>query len=136
MSSRYTNTLRYVWSALIDWVNDDMHALLINNERYSFDIAHDSLADIDEAAIIAETNITGKYIDEDNLFCDAFVFSAVEYVTGVTGDSVIVFKNDKTISNAKLCFYLDESIGLPVTPDGDDIVITFPSTGLRSLNTP
>lgn len=123
----------------IDLVNDDISAVLVDLSLYTPDLGVDeSLADIPEAAIIAESLLLGKALDpvEDggtwfSVFrADDTVFNSVTSVLEVS--ALVLFKKGIAYSESPLIFLEDEAPQYPITPDGTDITIQW-STGSSGI---
>lgn len=117
----------------IDWVDDDIIAILVDAADYTVNLAtHQYLSDIPAAARVAggtlgtkvslanKTN-TGGIMDADDITFPA--------VSGDQSEAIVLAKRDtSTFENSLLISYNDEGTNLPVTPGGGDIVVTWPST--------
>jgi len=92
----------------------------------------DNLDDVTAAAIPAaggtSANLTTKTVALGVLDADDVTLTAVTAPSGGTAcDGIIFYKDTGTASTSKLLFLLDQNggTGLPVTPNGGNIVITF-----------
>lgn len=63
----------------------------------------------------------------DNTTDPAPAFSAV---TGATVESLVMFKDTGTPSTSNLICYWDTATGLPLTPNGGDVNVTFSASGI------
>jgi hypothetical protein len=63
----------------------------------------------------------------DNTVDPAPAFAAV---TGTTVESVVMFKNTGTPATSDLICYWDTATGLPLTPNGGDVNVTFNASGI------
>lgn len=112
---------------------DGPFCLLIDTGTYTYATAHDFRDDITgpmvvgtEQRIITPTIVDGLF-DGDNVTYTA--------VTGVTVEALIIYrKNTGATSTQYLVVYLDTSVtGLPVTPNGGDITVTWNASGIFQL---
>lgn len=117
---------------LIDLTGDTIVVGLVDTGTYDPDIA----ADEDEADLtpdpIVGTNQTLGTIDVTNGTFDA----ADATFTSVAGNSVeelVIFKDTGTPATSPLLVSFDTATGLPVTPNGGDIVIQWNGSGIFSL---
>jgi len=108
----------------ISWSSDNIKAILIDAADYTVDLATDEfLSDIPAGARVAiSANLTGKA----NI---AGVMDAADTtLTAVTGDEcevIVIYQDSGAEGTSNLIGYLDVGTGLPVAPNGGDIVITW-----------
>jgi hypothetical protein len=111
-------------SGNIDLVNTSISAALLDLSLYSPDLVNDtSLADIPEAALVSETLLTSKTIDNTTFRADDAVFNSVTSEQTVT--AVVVFVDAETFSASTLICLFDDAVAFPVTPDGTDITVQW-----------
>ena len=74
--------------------------------------------------LASKTNVLGV--------CDAadVTFSAV---SGDVSEAVVVYRDSGVAGTSELIAYIDTATGLPVTPNGGDITITWNASGIFSL---
>lgn len=108
----------------ISWSSDNIRAILIDDADYTVNLVTDEfLSDIPAGARVATSaNLTSKA----NV---AGVMDAADTTfTAVTGDEVeviVLYQHTGTEGTSKLIGYINTGTGLPVTPNGGDIVITW-----------
>jgi hypothetical protein len=109
---------------------DGPFCLLVDTGTYTYNTAHDFRDDITagmvvgtEQRVINPTIVAGLF-DGDNVTYTA--------VTGVTVEALVIYrKNTGAASTQLLVCYLDSSVtGLPVTPNGGDITVTWNASGI------
>lgn len=110
---------------LIDWVNDDIRAILIDTADYTVNLStHDMLDDIPVAARVAvsSASLAGKSASAG--VCDAndLTFSAV---TGDVSEAIVLYLHTGVESTSRLIAYIDSATGLPVTPNGGNITVAW-----------
>lgn len=111
----------------IAWQTNDIKAVLIDTADYTVDLATDQFFDdIPAPAIIATSgNFSGKTTTNGVADADDVVF------TGVSGDSVeaiVIFQDTGVPGTSRLIAYIDVAAsGLPVTPNGGNITVTWSS---------
>ena len=122
--------------ALLDGsANTDINDLtvkvaLVDTGVYTYSAAHEFLTSltgvVGTAQTIAATTVANGLFDGDN----------VTY-SGVTGNSVeaLVIYIDTTVAGtSRLVAYIDSGVtGLPVTPNGGDITVTWSVSGIFQL---
>lgn len=114
----------------IDWVVDDIRCILIDTADYTVDLAlHQDLADIPGAARVATmgASLANKSTPDNDGACDAdnVTFTSV---TGDESEALVIYKHTGTEATSTLIAYIDSATGLPVTPNGGDIVIQWQAT--------
>lgn len=109
----------------IDWVADDIRCVLVDTATYAVNLAtHTSLADIPAAERVASTtaSMTGKTATAGVADAADVTFPAV---SGDPSEALVIYKHNATESLATLIAYIDSATGLPVTPNGGDITVTW-----------
>ena len=110
----------------IDLLSDDIRVVLVDTNDYTLSIdTHDFLDDVPAGARVAvsgamttKTTTLGVY-DADNI-----TFSSV---SGDVSEALIIYRHTGTDSTSELIAFIDGATGLPVTPNGGDITITWDS---------
>lgn len=101
------------------WSNDIIRAYLINTSLYTVDIDTDTqVSDIPQAAIIHTQILTGKTITDG--VADAFDTQFINVNSATVANGVVIAKD-----NGNLIAYFDTVTGLPITPDGSDIIVRW-----------
>lgn len=122
--------------ALLDGsANTDINDLtvkvaLVDTGVYTYSAAHEFLTSltgvVGTAQTIAATTVTNGLFDGDN----------VTY-SGVTGNSVealVIYIDTTVAATSRLVAYIDTGVtGLPVTPNGGDITVTWSVSGIFQL---
>lgn len=102
--------------------SDTIKVALIDTGTYTYSSAHNYYDDVSGVIgtpqTLASKTITGGVFDAADV-----TFTAV---SGATVEAYVVYKDTGTPSTSPLIAYFDSaSSGLPVTPNGGDITITF-----------
>lgn len=110
----------------------DVKVILVDLADYTYNAAHDFLADIAGAAIVATSGNLASKTFTNGLFDAADItFSAV---TGDPCEALIIYIDTGSAATSRLVAYFDTSItGMPVTPNGGDISVTWSVSGIFSL---
>ena len=103
---------------------------LIDTGTYTYNAAHDFLNDISGVVGTAQTigtvTTTGGLFDGDNV-----TFTAV---SGSSVEALIIYIDTGSSATSRLVAYIDTGVtGLPVTPNGGDITITWNASGIFQL---
>lgn len=115
----------------IDLLVDTIRAVLIDTGTYTYSAAHDFYNDLsgvvgtESGALASKTTTAGAFDAAD------ITFTAV---TGATVEAIVLFQDTGNVATDRLIAYVDSaSSGLPVTPNGGDITITWHASGIFSL---
>ncbi len=105
-----------------------LKAVLIDTADYTYNAAHDFYDDVSAGAVGTPGTIGSKTYTNGLLDGADVTFTAV---TGDPCEAIILFLDTGTPSTSRLVAYLDTSVtGLPVTPNGTDIVIAWNASGI------
>lgn len=118
-----------------DWdtntAQDGVYAILVDTGIYTYSAAHQFYSSLSglvgtEQRIANPTVVNGLF-DGDNV-----TFTAV---SGNSCEAIVLFrKNSGANTTWRLCAYIDTGqTGLPVTPNGGDITITWSASGIVQL---
>lgn len=121
----YDNAKQLFLEGSIDLTTDTIKVVLVDAADYTVDTAADDyLDDIAAAARVATATLASK-TTTDGVFDAADVtFSAV---SGDESEALVIYKDTGVESTSPLIAYLDTVTGLPVTPSGGDISVTWSS---------
>ena len=110
----------------IDWDTDDIRCVLVDTGTYTVNIAtHDFHNDL--SGIVATSgNFSGKTITAGVADANNVTFSAV---SGSTAEAIVIYKWTGVSGTSPLIAYIDSATGLPVTPNGGDITVTWDNGG-------
>ena len=109
----------------VHWLTDDIKAVLVDTASYTVDLANDEfLDDIPAGEQIAHSpNFTTKtslagIADAANL-----TFTTV---SGDPCEALVIYKDTGNIATSPVLAYIDTvTSGLPVTPSGGDVTVTW-----------
>lgn len=107
----------------ISWTTDTIKAVLVDTAGYTFSQSHEFLSDIGAGYRIATSAaLTGKAKTSGIADADNVTWAAV---TGASSEAVVLYKDTGTAATSPLIAYVDVATGLPVTPNGGDITVTW-----------
>lgn len=108
----------------IDLAADTIKVALVDTGTYTYSAAHDFYNDV--SGVVGTPQTLGSKTITNGVFDAADVtFTAV---SGATVEAFIIYKDTGDAATSPLIAYFDSaSSGLPVTPNGGDITITFDS---------
>lgn len=107
-----------------NWLTDSIKACLVSTASYTVNLStHQYLSDISSGAIIATSAaFTGKTSTGGAADANDVTFSAV---SGAAVGAIVLYKDTGTSSTSPLIAYIDTATGLPITPNGGDIIVTW-----------
>lgn len=115
----------------IDLEAGTVKAALVDTGTYTYSTAHDFLDDLTGVVGTAQTIGATKSVT-NGLFDGADVtFTAV---SGNTVEALVIYIDTGVAGTSRLVAYIDTGVtGLPVTPNGGDISITWNASGIFQL---
>lgn len=120
-----------VLRGLVNLTTDTLAIALIDTADYTYNAAHDFLNDVSAGAIVSTVNLAS--VTTANGVIDA-ADTAFTSVTGDPSEALIVYVNTGDNATSRLVLYMDTGVGgLPVTPNGENITITFNASGIAAL---
>jgi phage tail sheath gpL-like len=105
----------------IDWTANNIKVVLVDT-TYVFSTAHDFLADVAADVVATSANLTGKTATNGTADADDVLFTAV---SGAQVGFLVIYQDTGNAATSRLIAYIDTATGLPVTPNGGDITITW-----------
>lgn len=124
--------------ALLDALSDvDLAAgtvkvTLIDTAAYTYSATHDFFNDVAAGSRIATSAaLTTKTVTNGTFDADNVTFTAV---SGASVEAFIIWIDTTVETTSRLVAYIDTGqTGLPVTPNGGDITITWDAAGIFTL---
>lgn len=109
----------------IDWLSDNIKAVLVDTADYTVDLANDEFlssiaagARVATSGNLANKTSTGGVADADDI--------TLATVSGDVSEAVVIYKDTGDAATSPLIAYIDSATsGLPVTPNGGDIIIQW-----------
>ena len=110
--------------AQINWMTDTMNVILVDTGAYTPQTAvHQYLSDISGSARIAgPVTLTSKTTTGGAADAADVTFTSV---TGPSIEAIVIYSDTGTESTSPLIAYIDTATGLPITPNGGDIIVTW-----------
>lgn len=110
----------------IDWDTDNIKTVLVDHGTDTPIVTTDRfLADIASGARVAISgNLAGKTVTNGVADADDMTLVAV---TGNSVESVVVYKDTGNAATSRLIAFFDTATGLPLSPNGGDVTITWDS---------
>ena len=110
----------------IAMLTDNIKTVLVDTATYSVSIDSDEfLSDIAVGERVATSgNMSSKTTTLGVYDAANITYSAV---SGDTSEALVIYKDTGSAATSPLIAYIDSATGLPVTPNGGDITITWDS---------
>ncbi len=112
-----------------DWTGDVIKGVLVDTAVYTVSSAHQFLSSVPAGArisgsvlLVNRTAVGGACDADDTLF---------QLVSGPTIEAIVLYEYGETSPGVeddtlcKLIAYIDTATGLPITPNGGDIIVTW-----------
>ena len=125
-NSLYDKGRQRFLEAQINWLTDTIKCILVDTAAYTANFStHEFLSDIPTSARIGTTSgvtLTSKTTTGGAADAADITFSSV---TGASIEALILFRDTGTEGTSPLIAYIDTATGLPITPNGGDIIVTW-----------
>lgn len=110
----------------LNWLTDTVKCILVDAGAYTANFTtHEFLSDIPTSARIGTSSgvaLTSKTTTGGAADAADITFSTV---TGASIEALVLFKDTGTEGTSPLIAYIDTATGLPITPNGGDIICTW-----------
>lgn len=114
-------------TAGINWTSDTIKAALVDTTKYTANMSTDQFFSTISGitgAVISTTTLSGATASAGVANASTATFTSV---TGAASGAVVIYKSTGTDSTSQLIARIDTATGLPVTPNGGSITITWDS---------
>jgi len=110
----------------------NIKVVLVDTADYTFSQTHTDLDDVAAGARVATSgNLGSKTITNGTFDAADVTFTSV---SGDVSEALIVYVDSGTESTSTLLVYIDTGVtGLPVTPNGGDITVTWNASGILTI---
>lgn len=110
--------------AQLNWMTDTIKCILVDTGAYTPNLStHQYLSDISGSARIAgPVTLTSKATSGGAADAADCTFTSV---SGASIEAIVIYKDTGTESTSPLIAYIDTATGLPITPNGGDIIVTW-----------
>lgn len=108
----------------IDWSANNIKVILVDTGAYTVNLATDQfLSIIPGGAIIATSgNLASKTSTAGVADAADVTFNAV---SGASVEALVIYQDTGVAGTSRLIAYIDTASGLPVTPNGGNITVTW-----------
>ena len=108
----------------ISWSGDNIKACLVDSASYTPDTAADQFLSDMSGVVATSGNLASKTTTDGVADAADVTFSSV---IGNQSEYIVVYQDTGTPSTSRLIALVDTATGLPVTPNGGDIVVQWDS---------
>lgn len=124
-------TLGSTSSDAVDLSDDTIKVALVDTGTYTYSSAHEFYSSVSSSVVGTPQTLASKTVTDGVFNAAAITFSAV---TGVSIEALVIYKDTGTSSTSSLVAYIDVvASGLPVTPNGGNITVTWNGSGIFAL---
>ena len=120
----YDSARQRFLEAQINWMTDTVKVILVDTGAYTPQTSiHQYLADIPISARIAgPVTLTSKATTGGAADAADVTFTSV---SGTSIEAIVIYIDTGTEATSPLIAYIDTATGLPITPNGGDIIVTW-----------
>lgn len=111
-------------AANLNLTSNTITIALVDTDIYTFDSAHEARDDIPNSAVVAEATLDSKTVTGGVFDADDATFTAV---SGANCEALIIYHTTGSNTTSRLIAYIDTATGLPILPNGGDIIVRFSS---------
>lgn len=110
--------------AQLNWMTDTIKVILVDTGAYTPQTAvHQYLSDIPTSSRIAgPVTLTSKTTTGGAADAADVTFTSV---SGPSIEAIVIYADTGTESTSPLIAFIDTATGLPITPNGGDIIVTW-----------
>ena len=109
-----------------NWLSDTIKCILVDTGAYTANFTtHEFLSDIPTSARVGTASgvtLTSKTTTGGAADAADITFSSV---TGPSIEALVLYADTGTEGTSPLIAYIDTATGLPITPNGGDIIVTW-----------
>jgi hypothetical protein len=109
-------------NASINMSSNTIVIALIDTGVYTYNTSHQFRSDISNSAVISSATLANKTTTNGVFDADDATFSSV---TGANCEALVIFQDTGVQSTSRLIAYIDSATGLPILPNGGDIIVAF-----------
>ena len=110
-------------SGAINLLTSDIKVALVDAADYTYSASHEYFSSVPAGAIVSTSgNLTNKTVTDGVFDADDVTLTTV---TGDVSEALVVYKYTGSAATSPLIAYIDTASGLPITPNGGNIVIQW-----------
>lgn len=124
-------TLGSTSGTAVDLSDDTIKIALVDTGTYTYSTTHEFYSSVSSAVIGTPQTLASKTVTDGTFDAADVTFTSV---SGNSVEALVIYKDTGTGSTSPLVCYIDVAAsGLPVTPNGGNITVTFNASGIFSL---
>lgn len=124
-------TLGTTSGTAVDLADDTIKIALVDTGTYTYSTTHEFYSSVSASAIGTPQTLATKTVTDGVFDAADVTFSSV---TGNSVEALVIYKDTGTTTTSSLIAYVDVvASGLPVTPNGGNITVTFNASGIFAL---
>lgn len=124
-------TLGTTSGTAVDLADDTIKIALVDTGTYTYSSAHEFYSSVSASVVGTPQTLASKTVTNGVFDAADVTFTAV---SGVSVEALVIYKDTGTNSTSSLVAFIDVvASGLPVTPNGGDITVTFNASGIFAL---
>lgn len=109
----------------INMSSDTIKAALVDTGTYTVNLSsHQYYSSVSSAVVGTPATLANKTVAAGVFDADDVTYSSV---SGNSVEAIVIYKDTGTASTSPLIAYIDTATGLPVTPNGGNITVTWDS---------
>ena len=107
-----------------NWLTDTIKCVMVDSAAYTVNLSvHEVLSDVGSSArITTPVTLTSKTSTGGAADAADVTFTSV---SGPSIEAIILYRDTGTEATSPLIAYIDTATGLPITPNGGDIIVTW-----------
>jgi hypothetical protein len=123
-NSLYDKARQRFLTGAANWLTDTIKVVMVDTANYTFLPSHEFLSSIPaNARISAAVTLTDKTATNGAADAKDATFTAI---TGESIEALVVYADvNGSDAESLLIAYIDSATGLPITPNGGDIIVTW-----------
>lgn len=126
----YTPVKKLFLDGDVDLLVDTIKVTLVDAADYTFSAAHDYIDDVPAGARVATATLGSKTTTSGIFDAADATFTSV---TGDVSEALVIWKDTGVEATSCVIAYIDTASGLPVTPVGTNILVTWNASGILGL---
>lgn len=129
----YAKGRENILAGSINMTTDNLKCVLVDAADYVVNLAtHQYLSDIAAIGRVATSGNLASKTFTNGLFDAADALFVA--VTGDPSEAVVIYQDTGVATTSRLIAYIDTATGLPVTPNGQDILVAWDNGANRIFN--
>lgn len=124
----FDNARELFLTAGLDWTTGTIKACLVDTGVYTVNLsAHEFMGDGVSAGIVGGANGRSSNLSTRTAAAGAADADNVTFqtISGNSIEAIVIYRDTGDDATSELIAYIDTATGLPITPNGGDIIVTW-----------